>query len=178
MEEIDETPERLAPGLSAPVPLTAEHDLSGVDCGEPALNDWLRQRALRNASRFSRTYVVCAGNRAVAYFCISAGAIERAATPGCIRRNAPDANPVSVIGRLAVSREHAGKGLGADLLSDALRRIAAASQTIGIAAVLVHAKDDAARRFYQRCAEFIEYPADSRTLFLPIETVIAASTDP
>ena len=81
--------------------------------------------------------------------------------------------PVSVIGRLAVSRDHAGKGLGADLLSDALRRIAVASKTLGIGAVLVHAKDDAAKRFYLHCAEFIEYPADSRTLFLPIETVVA-----
>ena len=62
----------------------------------------------------------------------------------------------------------------ADILSDALRRIAIASQSIGIGAVLVHAKDDAAKRFYMRCAEFIEYPADSRTLFLPIETVVAA----
>jgi len=39
--------------------------------------------------------------------------------------------------------------------------------------VLVHARDDAARRYYLRCAEFIEYPADSRILFLPIETVVA-----
>ena len=58
--------------------------------------------------------------------------------------------------------------------SDALHRIAVASQSIGIAAVLIHAKDDAAKRFTLSCAEFIEYPADSRTLFLPIETVIAA----
>lgn len=160
--------------LAAPAPLTDEHDLSGFDCGEPALNDWLKHRALKNESRFSRTYVVCDGNRVVAYFCISAGAVERAAAPGRVRRNAPDTIPVSVIGRLAVSSDHAGRGLGADLLADALRRIAASSQSIGIGAVLVHARDDGAKRFYMRCAEFIEYPADSRTLFLPIETVIAA----
>ncbi|MGO4831867.1 GNAT family N-acetyltransferase [Rhizobiaceae sp. 2RAB30] len=160
--------------VSRPVPLSDVHDLSGFDCGEPALNDWLRHRALKNESRFSRTYVVCEGNRVVAYFCISAGAIDRAGAPGKVRRNAPDTIPVSVIGRLAVSRDHAGKGLGADLLSDALRRIALASQSIGIGAVLVHAKDDAAKRFYLRCAEFVEYPEDSRTLFLPIETVVAA----
>lgn len=160
--------------LSAPVPLTAEHDVSGFDCGKLALNDWLRNRALKNESRFSRTYVVCESNRVVAYFCISAGAIERATAPGKVRRNAPNTIPVSVIGRLAVSREHAGKGLGADLLSDALRRIAVASQSIGIEAVLIHAKDGAAKRFYLRCAEFIEYPEDSRILFLPIETIVAA----
>lgn len=160
--------------LSAPVPLTAEHDVAGFDCGEPALNDWLRHRALKNESRFSRTYVVCEGNRVVAYFCISAGAVERAAAPGKVRRNAPDTIPVSVIGRLAVSRDRTGRGLGADILADALRRIAVASQSIGIGAVLVQAKNDAAKRFYMTCAEFIEYPDDSRTMFLPIETVVAA----
>ena len=160
--------------LSAPVHLTSSHDLSAFDCGEPALNDWLRNRALKNESRFSRTYVVCDGDTVVAYVCISAGAVERAAAPGKVRRNAPDTIPISVIGRLAVSRAYARKGLGADLLSDALRRIAGASASIGIGAVLVHAKDDAAKRFYLRCAEFIEFPENSRILFLPIETVIAA----
>jgi GNAT superfamily N-acetyltransferase len=173
MAKVGDEPGRSQPGLSSPVPLTTAHDLSAFDCGEPALNDWLRQRALKNESRFSRTYVVCEDNRVVAYFCISAGAVERGAAPGKLRRNAPDTIPVSVIGRLAVSRDHAGKGIGADILSDALRRIAVASQSIGIGAVLVHAKDDAAKRFYMRCAEFIEYPQDSRTLFLPIETVVA-----
>lgn len=160
--------------LSAPVPLTADRELVDFDCGQPALNDWLKQRALKNESRFSRTYVVCESKRVVGYFCIAAGAVERQAAPGKVRRNAPDNVPVSVIGRLAVSKSHAGRGLGADLLADALRRIAAASQSIGIGAVLVQAKDEAAKQFYLRCAEFVEYPADSRTLFLPIETVVAA----
>lgn len=160
--------------LSAPVALTAAHDLGAFDCGEPALNAWLKDRALRNESRFSRTYVVCDGSRVVAFVGISAGAVERSAAPGRIRRNAPDAIPVSVIGRLAVDRGYAGRGLGSDLLADALRRIAAASTSIGIAAVLVQAKDDRARAFYLRRAEFLEFPQDSRTLFLPIETIVAA----
>jgi hypothetical protein len=49
-----------------------------------------------------------------------------------------------------------------------------ASRSIGIGAALVHAEDERAKRFYMSCVEFIEYPADSRSLFLPIETVIAA----
>ncbi len=168
----DKAEQAAAPKLSAPVPLTAAHDLSAFDCGEPALDDWLRERALKNESRFSRTYVVCDDNRVVAYVCILAGSVARADAPGRVRRNAPDTIPVSVIGRLAVSLSHAGRGLGADLLADALRRIAVASQSVGMAAVLVHAKDERARAFYLRCAEFLEYPADSRTLFLPIETLM------
>jgi GNAT superfamily N-acetyltransferase len=160
--------------LSAPEPFTPTHGIEAFDCGQPALNDWLKQRALKNESRFSRTYVVCDDERVVAYVCISAGAVERQAAPGRLRRNAPDSVPVSVIGRLAVDVAYAGKGLGADLLSDALRRIAVASQSIGIGAVQVQAKDERAKAFYLACAEFIEYPADSRTLFLPIETLVAA----
>jgi GNAT superfamily N-acetyltransferase len=174
MGNVTPNPARPKTKRTAPAPLTANHDLADFDCGEPVLNDWLRQRAMKNESRFSRTYVVCNGNKVVAYFCIVAGSIERAAAPGKVRRNAPDVITISVIGRLAVGRSHAGKGLGADVLSDALRRIATASQNIGIGAVLVQAKGEAAKRFYMRCAEFIEYPADSRTLFLPIETVVAA----
>lgn len=161
-------------GLSAPAPLSSDHDVAQFDCGVPSLNAWLKSRALSNESRFSRTYAVCEVKRVIAFVSIAAGAVERACAPGKLRRNAPDAIPVAVIGRLAVDRTHAGRGLGADILGDALRRIAGAAQSIGIAAVLVHAKGDAAKRFYLSCAEFIEYPADSRTLFLPLETLIAA----
>jgi GNAT superfamily N-acetyltransferase len=159
--------------LSPPEPISTGHDLAAFDCGVPTLDDWLKQRALQNESRFSRTFVVCNGLSVAAYYCISAGAVERRLAPGKLRRNAPDNIPISIIGRLAVSRAYAGRGLGADILSDALRRIAIASRSIGIGAVLVHAKDDAARQFYLGRAEFLEYPADSRTLFLPIEAVVA-----
>jgi GNAT superfamily N-acetyltransferase len=159
--------------LSAPAPLLASHDLDAFDCGEPVLDDWLKRRALRNESRFSRTYVVAEGDRVVAYYCISAGGVRREAVPGKLRRNAPDVVPVSVIGRLAVDRAYAGRGLGADVLADALRRIALAAQTIGIAAVLVQAKDDRARAFSLARAEFIERPGESRTLWLPDGTVVA-----
>jgi GNAT superfamily N-acetyltransferase len=137
----------------------------------PVLNNWLRERALKNESRFSRTYVVCDVARVAGYYCISAGAVQRAATPGKLRRNAPDTVPVGVIGRLAVDRDHAGQGLGGSLLADALRRIAGAAESIGIAAVMVQAKDEAARAFYLAQAEWLEFPAGGRTLWLPVGVV-------
>ncbi len=174
MGKIESEPEKSQIKLLAPTPLTAEHDLSDFDCGEKLLDDWLKQRALKNESRFSRTYVVCNGKSVVAFYCLSAGVVEREKAPSELKRNAPNSIPISIIGRLAVSRNFAGHGLGADILSDALRRIAVASQSIGIGAVLVQAKDDRAKKFYLACAEFIEHPVDSRTLYLPIETVVAA----
>ena len=159
------------PKLTAPHPITAADDLSQFDCGVPVLNDWLRERALKNESRFSRTYVVCDGARVAGYYCLSAGAVQREAAPGKLRRNAPDSVPVSIIGRLAVDREYGGQGLGASLLADALRRIAGAAQSIGIAAVLVQAKDEAARAWYLAQAEWLEFPAGSRTLWLPVGVI-------
>lgn len=160
--------------LSPPVAISDDHMFAHFDCGQPALNDWLKVRALKNESRFSRTFVVCDGMMVVGYYCVSAGSIERHAAPGKLRRNAPDTIPVSILGRLAVCKSHPGQGLGASLLADAFRRIGHASKSIAIAAVLVQAKDDAARQFYSACAEFIEYPDNSRTLFLPIETILDA----
>ncbi len=157
-----------APKLTAPQPITAAHDLSRFDCGVPVLNDWLRERALKNESRFSRTYAVCDGPQVAGYYCLSAGAVQREAAPGKLRRNAPDSVPVSIIGRLAVDRDYGGQSLGASLLADALRRIAGAAQSIGIAAVLVQAKDEAARAWYLGQAEWLEFPAGTRTLWLPV----------
>ena len=162
------------PLLTAPHPITAAHDLSLFDCGVPVLNDWLRERALKNENRFSRSYVVCDGARVAGYFCLSAGAVQREAAPGKLRRNAPDSVPVSIIGRLAVDRDCAGQGLGASLLADALRRIAGAAQSIGIAAVLAQAKDEAARAWYLGQAEWLEFPAGSRTLWLPVGVLFPA----
>lgn len=161
------------PLLHPPAPITTAHDVSEFACGEPLLDQWLRQRAVCNEGRFSRTYVVAEGARVVGYYCLSAGAVERATAPSSLRRNAPDLVPVAVLGRLAVDRALAGRGLGASLLADAIMRVALASQTIGIAAVLVQAKSMAAKRFYLACAEFVEFPPDSRLLFLPIEMVIS-----
>lgn len=159
---------------AAPVPLADHHVLAGFDCGEPALNDWLINRARKSEGRFARTYVACADDRVAAYFCVAAGSVERAAAPGKLRRNAPNAIPMAIIGRLAVDKSHAGRGLGADLLQDAFRRILAAHEHVGFGAVLVHAKDDRARAFYLKYAEFIEYPADSKSLYLPMDTILSS----
>ncbi|WOE75290.1 GNAT family N-acetyltransferase [Alterisphingorhabdus coralli] len=160
--------------VSAPRPLSAEDDLSAFDCGDLALNQWLRQKALKNESRFSRTYIVCSERRVVGYYAVAAGSVQREAAPSRLKRNAPDPIPVAILGRLAVDQSFQGQGLGKDMLADGLRRMALASRSIGIAAILVQAKDDAARDFYLSCAEFLSMPGQERTLFLPMETIVAS----
>ena len=137
---------------SAPEPLDPHHDLSSFDSGTPALDDWLKRRALPNqASGASRTYVTCADGRVVGYYALAAGAVAHAAATGRARRNMPDPVPVMVIGRLAIDSNFQGRGLGRALLRDAVLRTMQAAEIAGIRAVLVHAISEDARMFYERC---------------------------
>jgi GNAT superfamily N-acetyltransferase len=154
--------------LDAPAPLTAEHDVSPFTSGEPALDDWLRRRALPNqASGASRTYVVAASGRVVGYYAIANGAVALVDAPGRVRRNMPDPIPVMVLARLAVDQAWHGQGLGQALLRDAILRTLQAAQIAGIRAILVHAISDDARRFYLRHG-FVESTAAPMTLMITV----------
>ena len=139
------------PKLTAPEALNEHHILDDFDCGHDALNAWLTHRALKNeASGASRTYVVCHRSHVVAYYTLATGAVQCAHAPGRVRRNMPDPIPVMVFGRLAVHRHWQRKGLGRDLLADAVRRTLQAADIAGIRALVVHALSDEAKRFYER----------------------------
>jgi GNAT superfamily N-acetyltransferase len=148
--------------------------VSQFTSGKPPLDDWLKLTAHKAEGRTARTFVVCEGARVVGYYCLATGSVERKSAPGKLRKQAPAHLPVGILGRLAVDRSWQGKGLGSDLLRDAMARIVVASKTIGMRALLVHALDEESRMFYQSRAEFIEFPEDSRTLFLPLETIVDA----
>lgn len=162
-------------GLSAPVPLMPAHDLSRFYSGKPELDEWLQTSALDSEGRSARTYVACEGNKVVAYYCISTGSVERRELPSKIKRarGTPNQVPVAIIGRLARDQAYTGKGLGKDMLRDALTRILAASRIVGLRAVLVHALDDDAARFWKD-REFVECPVGSGTFYLAIETIADA----
>jgi hypothetical protein len=162
--------------ISAPARLDSSHDVSGFDCGQPSLNEWLRSHALTSEGRTARTYVACENDTTViGYYCIAAGSVERNALPGKLKRvqGLPNQIPIAILGRLARDVRYRGTGLGVDLLRDAMSRIIAASEIIGTRCILVHALDDKTCAFYKNY-QFIETPLGSRTLFLSIETAIGA----
>ncbi|MGH6895283.1 MAG: GNAT family N-acetyltransferase [Geminicoccaceae bacterium] len=160
--------------LRPPERLTSTHVIDHFDSGTPLLDDWLKRRALRNeAEGASRTYVVCRNTRVVAFYCLANGAVLQAGAPGRVRRNMPDPIPVMVLGRLAVDRRFQGRGLGKALLREAILRTLQAADLAGIRAILVHAKDEQARAFYERCG-FLASPLDPLTLMLPLKDARAA----
>ena len=128
-------------------------ELDEFDCGVPALNEWLRQFALSDQrAGASATYILRRGQRVVGFYTLAPHAIEPAQAAPRLGAGLPRQRPIPVIllARLGLDRSEQGTGLGGDLLRDALIRCAAAADEIGGRAVVVHAKDEAAARFYRR----------------------------
>ena len=140
------------PPLSKVEPISDLHDVSRFDCdGHESLNDWLKRFALTNERNESaRTYVVHRSGLVVGYYSISSGSVSVEEAPARISKGlARHPIPVILLARLAVDKEERGTGLGKALLKDALRRIAQAADVVGARAVLVHAIDEQARKFYE-----------------------------
>ena len=163
---------RKSAAISGPVPLAEAHRLDSFRCGKPELEFWLKQRARKNQlEAASRTFVVCAGNEVVGYYAISAGAVLHETVPGTVRRNMPEPIPVAVLGRLAVHSDWNGQGVGAGLLKDAVLRTARLAEEIGIRALLCHAIDENAKKFYLHHG-FIESPIEPLTVMLNIAKLV------
>lgn len=134
-----------------PEPLSGSHRLDHFDCGEAALDDWLKRRAMVNqSSGASRSFVVVDPEaRVVGYYALAAGAVSHPLATSKVRRNMPDPVPVMVLAGLAVDCRCQGVKLGAALLQDAVQRTRVVSQHAGVRALLVHALHDKAKQFYQ-----------------------------
>ena len=160
--------------LGPPEPLAASHRLDDFDCGEAALDDWLKRRALSNHSTgASRTFIVTdEGGHVRGYYAMAAGAVAHQLATSSVRRNMPDPIPVMVLARLAVDRRAQGLHLGAALLQDAVNRAVAVSHNAGVRALLVHALHEKAKQFYEHYG-FQSSPTHPMTLMLRLSSVKA-----
>ena len=158
--------------LGPPQPLMTTHLLDGFDCGETALDDWLKRRALANQfSGASRTFVVAGqSGRVVGYYAMAAGAVSHQLATSAVRRNMPDPVPVMVLARLAVDQRTQGMKLGAAMLLDAVKRAVTVSQNAGVRALLVHALHERAKQFYEYYG-FQASSLDPMTLMLRLNMV-------
>lgn len=150
--------------IAPPRPLAETDDRDGFDCGRESMNHWFRRHAWANhAAGLSRANVICdaATGAIVGYVTLSAGQIERAALAKSHQRNKPDPVPATLLGQLAIHRNHQGKGYARSLLLFALRAALVASRDVGSFGVFTHPLDDAARGFYARWG-FQDLPFDPR----------------
>ena len=156
-----------------PRKLTRVDIREGFDSGAPELDEWLTRDSWQNQrANNAVTYVTVLDGRVVGYYAIAVANVTSEFAPAPVARNAPKNVPCLLLARLAVDRDMQGCGLGRGLLVDALKRTVGLADSVGIRALLVHARDDAARRFYLAQAEFLESPSDPLHLLLPVKDII------
>ncbi len=147
--------------------LRREHLLDSFDCGKEDLNRFLNRQAWSNQqAQNAQTYVLARELRVLGYYSLAAGSITHDQATERVKKGlARHPIPVILLARLAVDVSIRGKGVGSALLKDALLRAAHAADTIGARALLVHAKDDGARAFYEHFT-FEASPSDPYHLLL------------
>ncbi len=152
--------------------LGPQHDRAGFHCGTKALDRYFATQAGQDARKnLAAPFVlILPAGRIAGYYTLSATAVKLAELPVSVARRLPryPLMPATLIGRLAVDLRWRGMGYGRFLLADALHR--ASSSEIASFAVVVDAKDEAARRFYLR-ESFLEFPDQPRRLFLPMRDI-------
>lgn len=162
-------------GLSAPEPLTRNHDVSQFSCGKPILDNWLKSRALSNQEKgFTAVIVVHEDNRVVGYYGLAPTAVVPSALPRSIRTGQPpDPVPCLLLGQLATDLAWRGKGIGTGLLKHALGRCVIAAGLIGGRALVVKSVDSEAALFWERRG-FLRSKDDPLVLFRSLADIAAA----
>lgn len=151
--------------VTAPEPLFSAHQLVEFVSGEMVLDEWLKQRGLKNqALGAARTFVFCkTGTKQVAgFYSLATGSVNHTEATVSLRRI-----PVIILARLAVDVSLHGKGVGADLLHDAVLRCYRVAENIGVRAIMVHALTEEAKGFYAHHG-FKASQTHERTLFLKL----------
>jgi GNAT superfamily N-acetyltransferase len=152
--------------------LRRDHAVDDFDCGREQLNKYLQRFAWQNQQAgASQTYVGVVDDAIIGFHTLSAGPVAYDDAPQRLRKGlARHPVPIVLLARLAVDRGWQNQGVGRALLKDAMLRTLQAADIAGIRALAVHAKDEAARHFYEHF-DFVPSPSDPMHLFVLLKDV-------
>lgn len=152
--------------------LQPHHAVEAFDCGQEALNRFLQKHALQNQrSGGSQTYVGLVNEAVIGYYALAVGSVEQDHAPERVKKGlAKHSIPIMLLARLAVDLNWQKQGIGAALVKDATLRTLQAADIAGIRALAVHAKDDVAKKFYERF-DFLPSPTDPLHFFMLLKDV-------
>jgi predicted GNAT family N-acyltransferase len=155
--------------------LNKNHDKNSFSCNHVELDNYLHKQASQDIKRsISVTYVLTSENDHIVlgYYSLASTSINIGELPEAFSKKLPryPILPAILLGRLAVDQKHEGKGFGARLLIDALKRSLDSSKEIGSIAIVVNAKDDNAAKFYTHYS-FIKLNDEELKLFLAMTEV-------
>ncbi len=148
------------------------HNCANFDCGTPVLNEYLARYATQHRKKgISRIYVLldsAAPVEILGYYTLSAAQVDAAQISDADRKKLPRFPiPCFRMGRLAIHKDQKGKGLGAKLIGMAVDRCLHAREEVGAYALVVDAKDENAKSFYEHYG-FTACTDQPMTLYLPL----------
>lgn len=148
------------------------HDRAAFRCGVPALDDYLQKYAAQqNAKGISTVFVLvdhAAPSKILGFYTLSAAQVGVQQLSDAERKKLPRYPvPCFRMGRLARHIENHGDGLGEILIGCAVDRCLHARSLVGAYALLVDAKNEKAKSFYERYG-FIPCADEPMTLYLPL----------
>ena len=159
-----------------PEPLGPAHELDAFVCASTEQTDWLVRHARQSmATATTKVFVVTPvdSHEVVAYYAWTMAQINSADAPERLRKGAGNyPQPVALLARLGVHRDHERQGLGAALLRDVIQRVAVISDDIGCRGLLVHCESEQARDFYRHLIpEFEASATDELHLVLLLKDI-------
>lgn len=156
--------------------LEKRHQRSDFDCGTPELNEFLKTRARQHQEKgFSKTWVAVEEGhaRVIGFVSVSMGHVTfENADPEIFARLPKHPMPVLHGARLATDQSFQGRGIASLLLRHAANIAVVASESMGVFALELVAKDDDAYQFYLRRG-FMPIKGDAKQLYAPISTIKA-----
>lgn len=155
-------------------PISKEHDRASFDCGDSALNDYLKQHARQNHERgLAKTFAAISplDRRILGYYSISPASVDNRRMPEMLMRGLGRYDvPGFRLGRLAVDKSMQGQGLGGQLLAVAARRAMRVAAEVGGMMLIIDAKNERVAAWY---ASYGSTPVTDAplTLLLPLATL-------
>ena len=151
-----------------------DHNRSGFDCGNDALNQYLKKIARQHLNKgLSRTFVLVDDNiptEILGFFTLVSCEIFVDKLPRKYAKKYPSKAPAAKLARPAVAKDRQRQGLGTHMMINAVERVIRVSQDLGIIGFFVDAKDNKARAYYEQFG-FIQLPDNPLELFLPLATL-------
>ena len=156
-----------------------KHARAAFSCGEPSLDQYLKQQASQDIKRrAAAVHVLLESTESTAilgYYSLSTTSIKLTDVPDKARKKMARYEDVSAVllGRLAIDERYKGQKLGGQLLKHAMLQTLTLSENVAVTVFVVDALNIAAKGFYQHYG-FAELTDQPMRLFLPLQTIKAS----
>lgn len=157
-------------------PISRRHNRSDFDCGDTAMNEFLRRYARQSHDAGSaKTFLAIADadkERILGFYSIAPASLAFADTPEVMRRGLGRHEvPGFRLARIATDVSVQGQGLGGQLLTAAARRCLRAATQVGGVILLIDAKNERAARWYASYGA-VPLPDKPLKLVMPLATFL------